>query len=127
MAQRCSAIIGPEIMSAIRQTQARLDLLSAVSNRIGASCPSLAQFTVQLTHQAGSQKLKKRAAFLQYAISASTLKPAQAIPTSIPALSARIAPGERTRLRCLDSKCKFRPRAATEEDLQAIAGNPGGR
>ena len=102
----------------------RLDLLSSVSTRLATSCPSLASFTLQLTHQAGSQKLKKKAAFAQYGVTAATLTPAQAIPTSIPALAARLSPGECTRMRCMDSACKFRPQPATEEELKAIKQDP---
>ena len=102
----------------------RLDLLSGVANRMGSSCPSLASFTLQLTHQAGSQKLKRRAAFAQYGVTAATLKAARSIPTSIPALAARLSPGEYTRLRCVSSACKLRSAPATEDEMKAISQDP---
>ena len=102
----------------------RLDLLSGVANRMGASCPSLASFTVQLTHQAGSQKLKRRAAFAQYGVTAATLKAARSIPTSTPALAARLSPGECTRLRCVSSACRLRSAPVTEDEMKAITLDP---
>jgi len=87
----------------------RVDILSAVSNRLAVSAGSLQQFTVQLTAGAEVQKVRKKCGFMQVGIAGEVLESGAHVPCSIPAQAARARRGECTRLRCMDRLCPLRP------------------
>ena len=99
-------------------TGPRVDLVSAVQNKLAAVAPSLSVFFLTLT--AGSMQGRKQPFFLVIACDQASL-PTLQIPHAIEAMLVRARRGEGIRLRCLDANCALR--STTERQELEVSGD----